>query len=104
MDFFLTFKISLTQADMDDLNSYPQVFEGIAGHVHAASHKIALLTGEIMRPYGFIMKATLEDNLPSKGWERETVIKIRLFLQVHKFETKCRVVDSIDSWDKRPCT
>jgi hypothetical protein len=67
---------------MDELDEYPQVFEGIVDHVHAASHKIALLTGETTRPYGFIMRATLEDSLPCEGWQRDLEIDIRLCLQV----------------------
>lgn len=75
-------QLPLTQANMDELEDYPLMFEGIVDRVHSACHKIVLLTGETTRPYGFIMRSTLEDTLPTETWHRDLVIDIRLCLQV----------------------
>lgn len=72
----------LSRLDMDELDEYRLVFDGIADHVHAAAHKVALLTGDTTRPYGFIMNATLHDSLPSVDWQRALTVRIRLHLQV----------------------
>ena len=79
---FWVIKEPLSDADIEILQDYKEIFKGIEDDVYSALHKYLLSTQLKLRPYGFIMNSALLDNLPSDFWQKNMRKEMRLWLQV----------------------